>query len=98
VIAAAKRVQKAKSVDSVAFGVEAMPRNVADILREAGDWLPAQELARLYGIVSGTSIEIVEPFYSELRELDASGNLLSEPIHDDKGTKIGDRLQWRVSA
>jgi hypothetical protein len=40
----------------------------------------------------------VEPFYAELRELDVSGNLLSEPIHDDKGTKIGDRLRWRVSA
>jgi type I restriction enzyme, S subunit len=39
-LAAAKRVQKAKNVDKVAFGVEAMPRNVADILREAGDCQP----------------------------------------------------------
>jgi type I restriction enzyme S subunit len=97
-LAAAKKLQKAKNADRVAFGVEAMPRNVADILREAGDWLPAQEVARLYGIVSGTSTETVEPFYAELRELDVSGNLLSEPIHDDTGTKIGDRLRWRVSA
>ncbi|WP_448208668.1 restriction endonuclease subunit S [Azospirillum sp. sgz302134] len=96
-LAAVKERQKAEDIDKIAFGVEAMQRTVEDILREADDWLPSQEVARLYGITSGAPTEAVEPFYTELRKLDASGNLLSEPIRDGAGTKIGDRLRLKAS-
>ncbi len=46
-----------------------MRRNVADVLGEANDWLPAQEVARLCGIVSGTPTDEVEPFFAELGSL-----------------------------
>jgi type I restriction enzyme S subunit len=94
-LVAAKQSRKTKPVDEPGLGVETMPRNVAEILMDAGDWLPAQEVARLYGIVAGTPTEEVEPFYAELRELDESGRLLSEPIHDDTGTKVGDLLMLK---
>lgn len=97
-LAVAKRRRKAEDVDRIAFGVKAMRKSVADILREADDWLPAQEVAMLYGIAFGTPTEAVEPFYTELRELALSGSLLSEPIRDAAGKKIGDRLRLRTSA
>lgn len=97
-LVAAKQNRKAEEVDKFTSGVEAMRKNVADILREAGDWLPAQEVARLYGIVSGTPTEEIEPFYAELRELDVSGDLLAEAIRDDAGAKVGERLKLRVPA
>jgi len=93
---AAKKSRKTKPLHETGLGVETMPGNVVDILMDAGDWLPAQEVARLYGIVTGTPTDEVEPFYAELRELDVSGRLLSEPIHDDAGTKIGDRLMLKI--
>jgi type I restriction enzyme S subunit len=97
-LVAAKKLRKTKKVGEIELRVGAMHKTVADILREAGDWLPAQEVARLYGITRGTPTESVEPFYAELRELDVSGNLISEPIRNPAGMKVGDRLRWKVSA
>jgi type I restriction enzyme, S subunit len=96
-LVAAKKLRKAENIGKIGFAVGAMSKTVADILREAEDWLPAQEIARLYGITFGTPTETVEPFYAELRELDVSGNLISEPIRNAAGTKVGDRLRWKVS-
>lgn len=92
---AAKKNWDVKSDNRIAIGVEVMHKKVEDILREAVDWLPAQEVARLYGLASGTSTEKVEPFYAELRELDSVGNLLTESILDETGTKTGERLRLK---
>jgi type I restriction enzyme S subunit len=95
---AAKKSRKTEDVSRIVTGAEAMRRSVVDILRESGDWLPAQEVARLFGIGAGAATEQIEPFYSELRELDAAGELLTEPVRDEAGIKIGERLRLRVPA
>lgn len=95
---AAKKSREAKRNNVVIQGVETMHRSVTDILREASDWLSAEEVARQYGLTSGVSTEKVEPFYAELRELDKDGYLLAEPIRDDAGRKIGEHLRLREGA
>ena len=74
-----------------------MKRTVLEILQEASALVPAQELAQLYGIKAGTAPEEVEPFYAELRELDQRGQLVTEPIRDAAGAKLGERLGLRAA-
>lgn len=75
------------------LGATEVKRDVKQILEEAPDWLEAQELAELYGIRFGSTPEDIEPFFAELRELDAQGHLKVEAITDGTGAKVGERLR-----
>ncbi|MEH3119952.1 MAG: restriction endonuclease subunit S [Methylorubrum populi] len=78
-------------------GTAPMKRNVTEILSEADDWLPAQEVARLYGLSFGATPEDIEPFYAELRELDVAGQLAVKAVADDRGTKLSELLRLKAS-
>ncbi|HHQ4755480.1 TPA: restriction endonuclease subunit S [Aeromonas hydrophila] len=69
-------------------------RKLADVLIEAGDWLPAQEAFRRCGIADGAKTEEIEALYAELRELDKSKLLLVDVVMDEYRRKISDRLKW----
>lgn len=71
-----------------------MTRKLADVLIEAGDWLPAQEAFRRCGIADGAKTEEIEALYAELRELDKSKLLLVDVVMDEYRRKISDRLKW----
>jgi len=73
-------------------GAKIMKRTVLEILQEAKAPVSAQQVAELYGIKEGAAPEDVEPFYAELRALDQDGLLIAEPVKDDTGVKLGDRL------
>lgn len=81
---------------TIQVGVTMTKRNVAEILSDANDWLPSQEAARLYGITFGASAEDIEPFYAELRSLDAAGQLELKAITDERGIKLGELLRLQV--
>ncbi|QYM97479.1 restriction endonuclease subunit S [Dickeya ananatis] len=69
-------------------------RKLADVLTEAGDWLPAQEAFRRCGIADGAQTEKIEALYAELRELDKNKQLLVDVVTDENGRKVTDRLKW----
>lgn len=70
-----------------------MKGKMTDVLVKAGGWLPAQEAFRLCGVIKGTQTEQIEELYAELRELDKTGRLLIEAVHDEQGRKLFDRLK-----
>lgn len=70
-------------------------KSIEMVLKEADDWLPAQEVFRRCGVGNGAETETLEALYAELRMLDRAGRLLAEPILDDEGRKVQDRLQLR---
>lgn len=72
----------------------AVTRKLADVLTEAGDWLPAQEAFRRSGITDGAKTEEIEVLYAELRMLDKRKQLLVDVVTDEKGRKVTDRLKW----
>lgn len=63
------------------------------VLREAQDWLPAQEAFRRCGVGSGAETEVIEQLFAELRVLDQAKKLLAKPILDESGRKIQDQLR-----
>lgn len=69
-------------------------RKLADVLTEAGDWLPAQEAFRRCGITDGAQTEKIEALYAELRVLDKRKQLLVDVVTDENGRKVTDRLKW----
>ena len=69
-------------------------RKLADVLTEAGDWLPAQEAFRRCGITDGVQTEKIEALYAELRVLDKRKQLLVDVVTDENGRKVTDRLKW----
>ena len=71
----------------------AMVKTIESVLKEAGSGLPAQEAFRLCGIAAGAEIEALEQIFADLRTLEKEKRLLVEPILDDSGRKIEDRLQ-----
>lgn len=70
-----------------------MVRKLIDVLAEADDWLPAQEVFRRCGIGDGSETEEVEALYAELRLLDKAGRLAVEPVTDNRGIKQHDRVK-----
>lgn len=66
---------------------------VEKVLREAGGWLPAQEVFRRCGVGTGAETEAIELLFGELRLLDQAKKLLSEPMFDAQGRKVADRLR-----
>ena len=70
-----------------------MMNKLIDVLAEAGDWVPAQEAFRRCGVSDGTLTDQIEVLYAELRELDKAKILAVEPITDEQGRKLYDRLK-----
>lgn len=68
-------------------------RNLIDVLSEAGGWLTAQEAFRRCGIVDGSSTDMVESVYGQLRELDRTQRVSLEAVRDAMGRKLHDRLR-----
>jgi type I restriction enzyme, S subunit len=70
-----------------------MVSKLIDVLREAADWMPAQEAFRRCGIADGAETDHVEALYAELRALDKSNRLAVEAVTDTQGRKLYDRLR-----
>lgn len=73
--------------------IAAVVSKLIDVLAEAGDWVPAQEVFRRCGVTDGAEIDQVEALYAELRALDKAGRLAVEAITDTQGRKLHDRLK-----
>lgn len=71
----------------------AVAKKLFDVLAEANDWVPAQEAFRRCGIVDGAQTDHIEVLYAELRELDKARKLLVDPVSDEQGRKLYDRLR-----
>ncbi|HFT8550987.1 TPA: restriction endonuclease subunit S [Klebsiella pneumoniae] len=92
---AKKSIQNERSEKKRSSGGKIVRRKVLDILREADDWVSAQTVAEQYGLTFGTQTEDVEPFFSELRKLDAEGELIVESVLDTAGAKVSQRLRLK---
>lgn len=87
------KAQKAKQLKEIADVI----RQLIDVLAEAGNWVPAQEAFRRCGVVDGASTDRIEALYAELRSLDKAGRLAVEPVIDEQGRKLYDRLKLLMS-
>lgn len=96
---AAPKVKRGRQVNlpSLKKDLQTMAQNLEQVLSEAGDWLPAQEAFQQCGIGSGASTEEIENIYAELRKLDKAGKIDAEPVNDDQGRKLYDRLRLKVA-
>ena len=74
-----------------------MAKNLEQVLTEAGDWISAQDAFQQCGIGGAATTEEIEKIYGELRKLDKAGKLEAEPVNDDKGRKLHDRLRLKVA-
>jgi type I restriction enzyme S subunit len=83
------KVRKTKQQKEIA----AVVSKLKDVLAEAGDWVPAQEVFRRCGVADGSQTEQIEALYAELRELDKAGSLAVEAVTDAQGRKLHDRLK-----
>jgi type I restriction enzyme S subunit len=72
-------------------------KSLAEVLVDADGWISAQAAFEQCGIVANSSTEDIETLYRELRALDISGRVESEPVTDDQGRKLHDRLRWKLS-
>lgn len=70
-----------------------MANKLISVLEETRDWIAAQEAFRLCGVADGTPTERIEELYSELRDLDKAGRLKIDPVTDEQGRKLYDRLK-----
>lgn len=70
-----------------------MANKLISVLEETRDWIAAQEAFRLCGVTDGTPTERIEELYSELRDLDKAGRLKIDPVTDEQGRKLYDRLK-----
>jgi len=73
-----------------------MSRNLEDVLKEAADWLPAQEAFRRCGMADNADTNTIEALYAELRVLDKAGRLDVKPATDEQGRKQFDRLKLKA--
>jgi type I restriction enzyme S subunit len=73
--------------------VAAMPKTLIDVLTEAGDWVPANDVFTRCGVIDGTPTEQIEPLYNQLRDLVNSGRVEVQPATDAEGRKISDQLK-----
>lgn len=78
--------------------IAAVAKKLIEVLAEAGDWLPAQEVFRRCGVADGAETDQIEVLYAELRELDKSHRVAVEPVNDEQGRKLHDRLKLVTAA
>lgn len=92
----AKRGRKPRDTMS-SKDLKTMAKNLEEVLTEAGDWVSAQDAFQRCGIGSGATTEDIEQLYAELRKLDKTGRLEAEPVNDDQGRKLHDRLRLKAA-
>ncbi|WP_141727551.1 restriction endonuclease subunit S [Burkholderia seminalis] len=73
--------------------ITAVLSQLIDVLADAGDWVPAQEVFRRCGVADGALTDQIEALYAELRALDKVGRLAIEPVVDAQGRKLYDKLK-----
>ena len=96
--AAPKLKHGRKSRDSASpKDLKTMAKNLEQVLTEAGDWISAQDAFQQCGIGGAATTEEIEKIYGELRKLDKAGKLEAEPVNDDQGRKLHDRLRLKVA-
>jgi type I restriction enzyme, S subunit len=91
----AKRGKQAPKTTS-SKDLRTMVKNLEQVLTEAGDWVSAQDAFQQCGIGAAASTEEIEKIYAELRKLDQAGRIEAEPVNDDQGRKLHDRLRLKV--
>lgn len=77
--------------------LQIMVQNLEQVLAEAGDWISAQDAFQKCGVGSASTTEEIEKIYAELRKLDKAGRIEAEPVNDDQGRKLHDRLRLKVA-
>lgn len=77
--------------------LNAMPKKLEDVLTAAGDWVSAQDAFEQCGVGNSATTAEIEKLYAELRVLDKAGKLEAEPVRDDEGRKLHDRLRLKVA-
>ncbi|GKS86096.1 type I restriction enzyme EcoEI specificity protein [Acidovorax sp. SUPP1855] len=82
------KIRKTKPKETAAMAIQ-----LIDVLAEAGDWVPAQEVFRRCGVTDGALTERIEELYADLRELDKEGRLAVETVTDEHGRKLYDKLK-----
>lgn len=91
-----KRGRKIRSTVSPK-DLKTMPKNLEQVLAEAGDWISAQDAFQQCGIGGAATTEEIEKIYAELRKLDKAGKLEADPVNDDQGRKLHDRLRLKAA-
>ena len=71
-------------------------KSLAEVLAGTDGWISAQVAFERCGIGANSPTEDIEALYSELRALDIAGQVESEPVTDDQGRKLHDRLRWKL--
>lgn len=89
----AERAKQPKTRKTKPKEIAAVESKLIDVLRDAGDWLEAQEAFRRCGVADGALTERIEELYAELRKLDKSGRLAVEAVTDAQGRKLYDKLK-----
>ena len=74
-----------------------MTKNLEEVLAESGGWISAQAAFEQCGIDGAATTEEIEKIYAELRALDKAGKLEAEPVNDDQGRKLHDRLRLKAA-
>ena len=92
----AKRGRKARDT-MYPKDLKTMAKKIEDVLAQAGDWVSAQDAFQRCGIGSGATTEDIEQLYAELRKLDKAGKLEAEPVTDEQGRKLHDRLRLKAA-
>ncbi|ANT48867.1 restriction endonuclease subunit S [Mesorhizobium amorphae] len=77
--------------------LQIMAKNLEQVLAQAGDWISAQDAFQQCGIGGAATTEEIENIYAELRKLDKAGRIETEPVNDDQGRKLHDRLRLKVA-
>lgn len=77
--------------------LKTMAKNLEQVLAEAGDWISAQDAFQQCGIGGAATTEEIEKIYAELRKLDKAGKLEADPVNDDQGRKLHDRLRLKAA-
>lgn len=91
-----KRGRKARTTVS-SKELQTMAKNLEQVLAEAGDWVSAQDAFQQCGISGAATTEEIEQIYAELRKLDKAGRIEAEPVNDDQGRKLHDRLRLKAA-
>ena len=77
--------------------LQTMAKSLEQVLAEAGDWVSSQDAFHQCGIGGTASTEEIEKIYADLRKLDKAGRIEAEPVNDDQGRKLHDRLRLKVA-
>ena len=96
---AVPKVKRGKQVSKIrpTKDLQIMAQNLEQVLAEAGDWISAQDAFQKCGIGGAATTAEIEKIYAELRKLDKADRIEAEPVNDDQGRKLHDRLRLKVA-